>query len=117
MEKSSNEHKRNFQKLKSQETKIKNEIDSNYDSKMKSKAIRREIRMKNDPLPKIALELIQLLAGIKAINQNLKKHDRGVLPPQNESSLIIENLNLKHSVDVKMSLEAIRSKRFKRFGV
>ena len=40
-EKSSNEHERNFQKIKSQKTDIETEIDSNYDLKMKSKAIRR----------------------------------------------------------------------------
>ena len=46
-EKSSNEHEINFQKIKSRKTKI--EIDSNYNSKMKSKAIQRKIRMKHYP--------------------------------------------------------------------
>ena len=48
MEKSSNEQERNFQKIKSRKTKIKIQIDSNYDSKLKYKAIQRKIRMKYD---------------------------------------------------------------------
>ena len=47
VEKSSNEQERKFQKIKSQITEI--EIDSNYDSKLKSNAIQRKIRMKHDP--------------------------------------------------------------------
>ena len=38
-EKSSNEQERNFRKIKSRKTEIEIEINSNYDSKMKSKAI------------------------------------------------------------------------------
>ena len=47
-EKLLNEQERNFQKIKSRKTKIEIEIDSNYDLKLKSKAIRRKIRMKQD---------------------------------------------------------------------
>ena len=49
---------------------MKIEIESNYDSKMKSKAIERKIRIKHDPLPKVTLKSIQLLAGFKALHQN-----------------------------------------------
>ena len=47
-EKSSSEWDRNFNNWKSWQTKIEIEIDSNYDSKLKSKDIRRKIRMKLD---------------------------------------------------------------------
>ena len=39
LERSSSEHERNFQKIKSRKTEIEIESDSNYDSKLKSKAI------------------------------------------------------------------------------
>ena len=48
-EKSSNEQERNFRNLNSRKTEIEIKIDSNYDSKIKSKAIRRKIRIKHDP--------------------------------------------------------------------
>ena len=41
-----NEQEINFQKIKSPTTEI--EIDSNYNSKLNSKAIRRKIKMKHD---------------------------------------------------------------------
>ena len=37
------------EKIKSRKTEIEFEIDSNYDSKLKSKGILRKIRMKHDP--------------------------------------------------------------------
>ena len=49
MEKSSNEDERNFRKIKLRKTKIEIETDSNYDLKLKSKAIQRKIRMKHNP--------------------------------------------------------------------
>ena len=49
VEKSSNEHEWNFWKIKLQKTNIEIKIDSNYDSKMKSKDIQRKIMMKHDP--------------------------------------------------------------------
>ena len=48
-EKLSNKQERNFRIIKSRKTKIEIEIDSNYDSKMKSKAIQWKIRIKHDP--------------------------------------------------------------------
>ena len=65
---------------------------------------------------KIALELIQLLIGIKAIHQNSGKRNR-VVQASISSSSIVEISVLKHSLDTEMSLEVIGSKRLKRFGV
>ena len=42
-------NKRNFRNENSRKTEIEIIIDSNYDSKIKSKVIRRYIRMKQDP--------------------------------------------------------------------
>ena len=61
-------------------------------------------------------ELIQLIAEIKAIHQNPKIAIRGV-QASISSLLIIENIDLKHSSNAEMSLEAIGIKRFKIFGV
>ena len=71
VEKSSNEQERNVLRIKSRKTEIEIEIDLNYDSKLKSKAIRRKIRMKHDPYPKIVLELIQLLAEFKTFHYRI----------------------------------------------
>ena len=48
-EKSLNEQEKNFWKIKSCKTEIEIEINSNYDSKLKSNAIQRKIRMKHNP--------------------------------------------------------------------
>ena len=61
------------------------------------------------------IELIQLIAGIKAFYQKSENRDRGVRV--NFLLVFHLNLDLKHSVDAEMSLEAIGIKRFKRFGV
>ena len=63
-------NKRNFRNENSRKTEIEIKIDSNYDSKIKSKVIGRYIRMKQDPQSKIALKLFQLFTGFKALHQN-----------------------------------------------
>ena len=52
---------------------IEFEIDSNYYLKLKSKAIRRKIRMKYDLYPKIVLKLIQLVTRSKAFHSQIWK--------------------------------------------
>ena len=59
------------------------------------------------------IELIQLIAEIKAIHQNSE-----ITISSTDFFLVNRrNFDLKHSMDAEMSLEAIRNKRFKRFGV
>ena len=64
-------NKREIPKNKNTKIEIEIEIYSNYYSKFKSKAIQRKIRMKYDPQPKIALDLIQLVTRSKAFHSQI----------------------------------------------
>ena len=111
-----NELERNFQKLNHEITKIKTKIKLNYDPKLQIDDTWQKIRRKTRNLTQDSDRNDPISRRIQGFLFCDFENDSQCL--RDKFSLIDRrNLTFNHSVDAEMSLEVIRSKRFKDGGV